>query len=176
MRKSYIIIALVLLAGLSACTPESLEGLDEADNNTANNENNANNANNENNLNNENNANNQGEFTTEFIEVAGIMVDNCTQAVCHGSSSTTSFAVASDQLADESEILVAFEGDDLEGITADASGMPLIEPGDAEGSDIYDRMNREMGDPLVMPQTGRLDQALIDTVKEWIDNGAVYRQ
>lgn len=166
MRTLRIVSIFALVAMVFGCTPESLEGFEDG-NNGGNNANNANNANNT-----SNNATNNvgGAFTTEFIEVAGIMTSNCTQAACHGSFSTNAFTVVSDQLADEAEIQGA-----LEGVTAMTSGMPLVDPSNSAGSDIFDRMNRESGDPLVMPQTGKLDQATIDVVQAWIDNGAQYR-
>jgi hypothetical protein len=155
----------VLIAALSltlgACTPESLEGLDDPSNVSTNNSTSANTG----------TGNNGGgtTFTPEFLAVHAIMTDSCALAGCHGPNSAGgSFLVPTGQNAQPGELQASLT-DQIA-----ASGDLLVDPGNSGGSDLYNRLIAQP--PLLMPTTGSLPQGEIDTVRDWIDNGAAYTQ
>jgi hypothetical protein len=161
MLKVKILVFLVLLTVGSGCTPESLEGFDETANNSTNNA--MNNA--------TNNTTTGGTFTPQFVEIAGILTTNCTQAACHGSFSSNAFTVPTDQNATPSEVRAA-----LQNVNA-TSGKPLILASNPDGSEMWIRMTLETSDALYMPSTKVvLSQAEYDAIQTWIVAGAVYTQ
>lgn len=125
------------------------------------------NPNNVNNTNNLNNTNNAPEFTEEYLQVHSLIINSCAQAACHGSFSAT-YSYANGQLSSPAEVQEV-----LQSWTA-VSGLALIEPGVPNASEIFVRLSREPGSPLLMPQTGKLPQEDIDLVRNWIAGGAVY--
>jgi hypothetical protein len=153
MLKVKILVFLVLLTVGSGCTPESLEGFDETANNST------------------NNTTTGGTFTPQFVEIAGILTTNCTQAACHGSFSSNAFTVPTDQNATPSEVRAA-----LQNVNA-TSGKPLILASNPDGSEMWIRMTLETSDALYMPSTKVvLSQAEYDAIQTWIVAGAVYTQ
>lgn len=162
MRQSMSLTVLIFALVAMGCTPDSLEGF-EPDTNNANNVNNANNTNNTNNT-------AGGTFTAEFVAVSGILAQECGAPACHGSAAANAFALPTDQNATPSEMQAGLQGNG-------ASGMPLIAPGNAAGSDVWDRMTRMTSDPQYMPLGGIvLDQTQYTAIETWINNGAVYTE
>lgn len=60
----------------------------------------------------------------------------------------------------------------LVGVTASGYGAPRVDPGNADGSVLYNKVAATGVYGGGMPQGGTLDGASIDAVKSWIDAGA----
>lgn len=56
---------------------------------------------------------------------------------------------------------------------AEGLGLKYIEPGNSENSYLMKRLNGDADYGDVMPASGKLPQAMIDSVAKWIDNGAL---
>lgn len=91
-------------------------------------------------------------------DVRPILSNNCFQ--CHGPDAATREA--------------DLRFDTREGLFADLDGVPLIDPGDPENSELFYRITAEHGSDKMPPQDSglALTTAQIETVAQWIREGA----
>lgn len=105
----------------------------------------------------------------DFEVVADTLRHSCGTSGCHGAAAQGNFAMSGGMNATNSQVRIA-----LEGIKAE-DGTMLIEPGDADLSEIYLRLittdRNESMPPAPFPA---LEQNKIDAIRDWIDSGAPY--
>ncbi len=155
-----ILLVLLLASSVAACGEEEGELSNQNnDNQTTNNDTNGNNAN-----------NGEEQWDEGFVEVAEIIRSTCAAADCHGATSAPEtvleFGADGQDLAYE-DIEFVFENF--------AVGDPLVDPGNPEGSLLYQSITSEDPDELMPPGQLELSQAQIDAVHSWIADGAKTR-
>ncbi len=136
--------------------------------NNINNENNLNNENNQNNTNNTNNTNNLNNGTVSFTrDVAPILSSGCGLSNCHGRPGGN-LNLEIPFGATPAQVQTAISGNS-------SDGLPFINPGSPETSELWIRMSSEIpSQQMPPPTTGRLPDAEINTVRIWISEGANY--
>lgn len=101
--------------------------------------------------------------TTDFSrDVLPILSDNC--FTCHG--------------PDENRRRAHLRLDTREGIFADRGGYQVVVPGNAKASKLYQKISASDEDMRMPPSSANrtLTPAQIETIKRWIDEGAVWNE
>ena len=120
-----------------------------------------------------NQQNNGQDWDPEFAEIAEIVQQTCAIGGCHGEptndATTLSFGgnVAEVSLG---QIQAVFETHES------SEGVPLVDPGNAEGSSLYFSLISDDPDVFMPQGLDPLPDAQIDLVESWIDAGANYEQ
>lgn len=179
------LIRLMTVLGLTAavgigCVPDPLEGFDNSDAAPSNNQNNVTtgDAGNNNTSTGDAMMMNGGSFTQEFIAVSEILNTNCVIAACHGNppGAAQTFQVPVNEPT-HAELQTA-----LSTTTPAPSGMRLITPNQPTMSEVYVRITLPAGDPQLMgagtygAAATPLSMTQIQTIEDWISNGAQYTQ
>ena len=126
-----------------------------------------------------NTPNNVSEFDPQFLEVVEIHRQNCALGGCHGNppGSAQVHILPAGQNATPEEVEAM-----MSQTLPAPSGNRLIEPGAPERSEIYVRVTKPEGDLQLMgagtygASASPLRQQEIDTIRQWIEDGANYRQ
>lgn len=155
------IVAIACLAG--ACGPE--EG---ANNDTQNGTNQ--NTTNQNTTNQNTNNQNAENWNADYLEVAEIVRTTCAVDTCHGnnpdSETPLEFGASGDDLSLEE---LQFVLDEFE-----SYDFPLVTPGNSDESQIYIVISGQDEEFEMPPPPLSMDQEDIDTIRDWIDDGANY--
>lgn len=123
------------------------------------------------------NNNNTGGGESDFPAVASIIKANCLLGGCHGNPSgpVAEFAVANGNIATDQEIYDVLMSD-----IPTPSGNLLIAAGSPDTSEVYLRITKPVGDPLLMGKGSYgavatpLDAPDISTIQAWIAAGATF--
>lgn len=103
-----------------------------------------------------------------FDQIATIIRQSCAiSSGCHAGEGNRGFGVPNGTMADNATVAQT-----LQEAQIGASNDPLVVPGDAEASALYQVLIGD-GRPQ-MPQSGPLDESTIEMVRVWIDAGADY--
>lgn len=151
------LLVFCFIAALAACG-EPAEGEDNQDNQS--------------NANNDNGSNgNDEDWDEDFLAVADIIRTSCAVAECHGQPA------AAETLLEYGANGASLDLEDIQHVLQNyQSGTnPLVDPGNADGSDLYLVLVSE-DDQVIMPPPNLqpLPQSEIDTVRDWINDGANY--
>lgn len=120
-----------------------------------------------------------GNFNPEFLAVTAIIRPNCLLGGCHGQppGAAQVFLVGTGTNATDAEIQTI-----LSTSIPGPSGNRMIAAGSPDTSEIYVRVSKTAGDPLLMgagtygAAATPLSPAQIETIRAWIANGAIYTQ
>ena len=103
-----------------------------------------------------------------FSRIATIIRQSCAiSSGCHAGQGNRGFGVPNGTMADDATVAQTLQEAEI-----GASDDPLVVPGDAEASVLYQVLTGD-GRPR-MPQSGPLDASTIETVRVWIEAGADY--
>lgn len=94
-----------------------------------------------------------------------VFASSCGTASCHGGTAAISGLLLVGDNAYNKLIGV---------VTINSDPKPLVDPGNSSNSYLMDRLN-DNGFNVMPPENrgGKLDQAVIDSIAKWIDNGAL---
>lgn len=120
-----------------------------------------------------------GSFNPEFLAVTAILRPNCLLGGCHGQppGAAQVFIVGTGTNATDAEIQTI-----LSSSIPGPSGNRMIAAGSPDTSEIYVRVSKPAGDPLLMgagtygAAGTPLTPAQVTTIQTWIANGAIYTQ
>ena len=162
-RFASSLAVLAIFVFVAACGGEEITGNDHND---------ANDSTPNGNQQNDANQNGEEDWDEGFTDVANIIQQGCALDGCHGETPGTGselgFGGNQEDVSLET-IQSIFEDHEVDG------RGPLVEPGDAAASELYVVLVSDDID-IMMPQGANpLPDAQIDTVRDWIDNGANYK-
>ena len=105
----------------------------------------------------------------DFAQIATVIRQSCAISTgCHSGQGNRGFGVPDGTDAEDPTV-----ADALQDAEIGESDAPLVVPGDAEQSVLYQVLVGADGRPR-MPQSGPLDEATIETVRLWLEAGADY--
>jgi hypothetical protein len=100
-------------------------------------------------------------FVATFSSIQSeLLTKNCALSGCHAGSIPAGGLVLTSEVAYNNIVNKIAFGETM-----------YIEPGDPDNSYLYQRVNTNTSS--VMPPTGKLPQYMIDTLRVWIENGAL---
>ncbi|MCO5252457.1 MAG: hypothetical protein M9949_13705 [Candidatus Kapabacteria bacterium] len=100
-------------------------------------------------------------FVATFSSIqTELLTKNCALSGCHAGSIPAGGLVLTSEVAYNNIVNKIAFGETM-----------YIEPGDPDNSYLYQRVNTNTSS--VMPPTGKLPQYMIDTLRVWIENGAL---
>lgn len=109
------------------------------------------------------------QWDPDFVAVADVIRTSCAVGDCHGANSNPNtvleFGASGDNLANE-DIQNVFENFEVD--------VPLVDPGNPEGSQIYQYITSDDDNVRMPPPPLVLSQDDIDTIESWIADGANY--
>ena len=118
------------------------------------------------------------DFDPQFVQVANIIRTNCALAGCHGMGSGAVHTYVTGTNATLAEVQAGLSTP----LPVPGTGNVLIAPGAPQMSEIYIRITKPLGDPILMGQgtygavAVPLEPDDIGTIEEWISAGAIYRR
>lgn len=155
------IVGLLIFAG--ACGAED----DPVENTNGNNQN----SNNQNGDNTNGQNSDLDDWDPDFVEVADVVRMNCAVGDCHGVPADDDVEIRYG--ANQQDVSYSVIADNFQTFES-SNDRPFVDPGNAEGSELYQVLISD--DPDVrMPNVGDpLDADTIEMIRNWIDDGANY--